>query len=300
MHIKEGNLDIPADQISLADRWILSRLGRTMNKVSEALDDYRFNEAASAAYNFVWHELCDWYIEAAKPALYGKMGAKIQQATLSVLWRTLRDTLVLLHPFMPFVTEEIWHKLPGTRGSIMKAVYPIDAPDAKDLSRDTAAEDAMQVVIDVITGVRNIRGEMNVAPSLELNVTFRTRDARTRSIVEANTDMIMDLAKLESFEIEESGEKPRASATAIIDKATIFASLEGIIDVDKESARLQKEIDKLSKELAGVSKKLANKGFLDKAPEEIVAKVKEKHEQLSRKQEKLKTNLNKIADLKKQ
>ncbi|MEN8244139.1 MAG: valine--tRNA ligase [Thermodesulfobacteriota bacterium] len=298
MHLKEGFSDIPADQISLADRWVLSRLGRTAAKVSETLDDYRFNEAASAAYNFVWHELCDWYIEAAKPALYGKKGEASQKATLSVLWRVLRDTLIMLHPFMPFVTEEIWRKLPGTEGSIMKAVYPTDTPEAKDLAGDTAAEEAMQVVIDVITGVRNIRGEMNVAPSLALEVTLRTRKERIRKVVEANTDLIKDLAKLETLHIEASGEKPKASATAIIDGATIFASLEGIIDTDKESARLQKEIDKLEKELAGVSKKLANEGFLKKAPEEIVAKVKEKYAQLSQKKEKLQMNLDKLADLK--
>jgi len=298
MHIKEGFTDIPFDQLSLADKWVLSRLGQTADKVAEALDDYRFNEAASAAYNFVWHELCDWYIEAAKPALYGKKGEASQQATLSVLWRVLRDTLILLHPFMPFVTEEIWHKLPGTSGSIMKTVFPTDTPDARDLTRDAAAEKAMQTVIDVITGVRNIRGEMNVAPSLALKATLRTREAHIREVVEANTDMIMDLAKLEALYIEESGEKPKASATAIIDGATIFASLEGIIDTDKESARLQKEIDKLAKELTGVSKKLSNEGFLKKAPGKIVAKVKEKHKQLSQKRAKLKANLSKIANLK--
>jgi valyl-tRNA synthetase len=294
MHLKEGAADIPLDQISLVDRWILSRLGRTVTKVSEALDDYRFNEAASAAYNFVWHELCDWYIEAVKPALYGKKGEASQQAALAVLWRALRDTLILLHPFMPFITEEIWHKLPGTQGSIMKAVFPGDDPS---LARDAAAEEAMQVVIEVITGVRNIRGEMNVAPSLALKVALRTRETHIREVVEANTDMIVDLAKLEAFHIEASGEKPKASATAIINGATIFASLEGIIDIDKESARLQKEIDKLDKELAGVSKKLANESFLSKAPEEIVAKVKEKHAQLSQRQEKLTVNLNKLTEL---
>jgi valyl-tRNA synthetase len=297
MHLKEGVSDIPFDQVSLADKWVLSRLGRTADKVSEALDDYRFNEAASAAYNFVWHEFCDWYIEAAKPALYGKKGQASQQATLNVLWRVLRDTLVLLHPFMPFVTEEIWHKLPGTSGSIMKTVFPTDTAEATDLTRDAAAEKAMQTVIDVITGVRNIRGEMNVAPSLALKATLRSREAHIPDVAEANRDMIMDLAKLEALHIEASGEKPKASATAIIDGATIFASLEGIIDTGKESARLQKEIDKLEKELTGVSKKLGNEGFLKKAPEEIVAKVKEKHEQLSQKREKLKANLDKIVEL---
>ncbi|MBW2176024.1 MAG: valine--tRNA ligase [Deltaproteobacteria bacterium] len=297
MHIKKGAADIPADETSLADKWILSRLGRTVDKVSEALDEYRFNEAASAAYNFVWHELCDWYIEAVKPALYGKKGDASQEVTLAVLWRALRDTLILLHPFMPFVTEEIWHKLPGTEGSIMKAVYPSDTPTAGDLARDVAAEDAMQLVIEVITGVRNIRGEMNIAPSLSLSVSLQTREDHICKVIEENRDMIVDLAKLETLSIEAPGKKPPASATAIINGATIFVSLEGIIDTGKESARLQKEIDKLDKELAGISKKLNNENFLSKAPEEIVAKVKDKHALLTKKQEKLKTNFDKIAEL---
>ena len=297
MHIKKGAADIPADETSLADKWILSRLGRTVDKVSEALDEYRFNEAASAAYNFVWHELCDWYIEAVKPALYGKKGDASQEVTLAVLWRALRDTLILLHPFMPFVTEEIWHKLPGTEGSIMKAVYPSDTPTAGDLARDVAAEDAMQLVIEVITGVRNIRGEMNIAPSLSLSVSLQTREDHICKVIEENRDMIVDLAKLEALSIEAPGKKPPASATAIINGATIFVSLEGIIDTGKESARLQKEIDKLDKELAGISKKLNNENFLSKAPEEIVAKVKDKHALLTKKQEKLKTNFDKIAEL---
>jgi len=297
MHIKKGAADIPADETSLADKWILSRLGRTVDKVSEALDEYRFNEAASAAYNFVWHELCDWYIEAVKPALYGKKGDASQEVTLAVLWRALRDTLILLHPFMPFVTEEIWHKLPGTEGSIMKAVYPSDTPTAGDLARDVAAEDAMQLVIEVITGVRNIRGEMNIAPSLSLSVSLQTREDHICKVIEENRDMIVDLAKLEALSIEAPGKKPPASATAIINGATIFVSLEGIIDTGKESARLQKEIDKLDKELAGISKKLNNENFLSKAPEEIVAKVKDKHTLLSQKQEKLRANLHRIVNL---
>jgi len=297
MHIKKGAADIPADETSLADKWILSRLGRTVDKVSEALDEYRFNEAASAAYNFVWHELCDWYIEAVKPALYGKKGDASQEVTLAVLWRALRDTLILLHPFMPFVTEEIWHKLPGTEGSIMKAVYPSDTPTAGDLARDVAAEDAMQLVIEVITGVRNIRGEMNIAPSLSLSVSLQTREDHICKVIEENRDMIVDLAKLEALSIEAPGKKPPASATAIINGATIFVSLEGIIDTGKESARLQKEIDKLDKELAGISKKLNNENFLSKAPEEIVAKVKDKHALLTKKQEKLRANLHRIVNL---
>jgi len=297
MHLESKRANSSLNATSLADKWILSRLGRTTGQVAAALDEYRFNEAASTVYNFVWHELCDWYLEAIKPTLYDKRGDAEKEATLAVLGRVLHDTLILLHPFMPFVTEEIWHKLPGTDGSIMKAVYPSDDTGADALSPDESSEKAMQLVIEVITGVRNIRGEMNIAPSLALAVSLQTREAYVREVIEENQGMIIDLAKLESLSVEEPGEKPAASATAIIDGASIFVSLAGVIDLDKESARLQKEIDKLSKELTGINKKLENESFLKKAPADIVGKVKEKHTQLSQKQEKLKSNLLRIAGL---
>ncbi len=124
MHIDKAYKNIPDEPLSLADRWILSRLSHVTVNVSESLDSYRFNDAAGALYKFVWHEFCDWYLEAVKPALYGKEGESRKEATLSVLWRVLHDTVILLHPFIPFITEEIWDKLPGTQGTIMKADLP--------------------------------------------------------------------------------------------------------------------------------------------------------------------------------
>ncbi len=294
MHLDESHTDMHIKSLSLPDRWILSRLSRVTDTVSEALDQYRFNDAASVVYQFVWHEFCDWYLETIKPAIYGKKGEENKQAALTVLWRVFHDTLILLHPFMPFVTEEIWHKFPGTDGSIMKAVYPSDADQKTAIKRDPDAENAMAVITDIITAVRNIRGEMNISPSKSLAVVLQSPDEATRAMIHQQQDMILDLARLHALSIDIPGDKPKASATAIVGDATIFVSFEGIVDFEKEEQRLEKEISKLNKELSTVSKKLGNKSFLSKAPGEIVAKVREKHDTLQERKARLHSNLERI------
>ena len=168
MHLDRGYEEQSLQTLSLPDQWIVSRLGQVTTEVADALDDYRFNEAAATLYNFVWHEFCDWYLEAIKPALYDKEGPGAKESTRAVLWRVLRDTLVLLHPFIPFVTEEIWHHIPGTDGSIMKAAYPVQSVDAADTMQLKTSESKMVILKDVITGIRNVRGEMNISPTLAL------------------------------------------------------------------------------------------------------------------------------------
>ncbi len=289
--------DAPAEGFSLPDRWILSRLRRVMQTEQEALDAYRFNDAASALYQFIWHEFCDWYLEAVKPTLYGEKGEAEKAAALYVLWRTLKDALILLHPFIPFVTEEIWHKLPGTEGSIMTARFPADDPTQPTLRQDPDAEAHMALVMDVITGVRNIRGEMNIAPSVALAATIQSPDDKTRQLLTAHREIIVNLARLSQFEITLPGEHPASAAAAVIEGATIFVSLEGIIDFGKEIERLEKEIGKLQKELKGISKKLSNEDFLDKAPEAVIQKAKDRHESLAEKSQKLQTNLDRIRSL---
>jgi valyl-tRNA synthetase len=284
--------------------------------VSQALDSYRFNDAAGVLYNFVWHEFCDWYLEAIKPVLYEKEGTKRKEATLSVLWRVLHDTMILLHPFTPFVTEEIWDKLPGTKDSIMKSMFPLDAGD-NGLYRDMEAESTMALISGIISGIRNIRGEMNISPSLSLAVTVHSQEESTRRTIEQYKDMIINLARLKSLLVENTGleqlslpfdklisssaentvRRPKSAATSVVDNATIFVHLEGIIDFAQEINRLDKEINKLTNELSIVSKKLRNEDFLSKAPKDVVEKVREKQEALMEKQQKLQTNLDKIKEL---
>ena len=285
------------DIISLPDRWILSRLCKVTDAVAQGLDAYRFNDAAAAVYQFVWHEFCDWYLEAVKPALYGKQGAEKQAASVRVLERVLRDTLILLHPFMPFITEEIWHKLPGTKGSVMKAVFPSDAPDAATVLSDADAESEMGLLISVITGIRNIRGEMNISPSLELDAVVQSGDEAVRKTLSEHRDIVTNLARIASLSVQAPGEKPKAAATAVADAVTIFIPLEGIIDFDREIERLEKEILKTANELTASSKKLSNEDFLSKAPADVVAKVREKQELFIEKRQKLQSNLDRIKGI---
>jgi valyl-tRNA synthetase len=296
MHIDQPYEKIGSDGLSLPDRWILSRLSKVTQNVTEALETYRFNDAAAEVYNFVWHEFCDWYLEAIKPALYGKEGQQKKKTTLKVLWRVMHDTLILLHPFMPFVTEEIWHKLPGTQGSIMKAVFPADRKDSADIRRENKAESEMGLLIELISAVRNIRGEMNVSPSLNLTAMIQTKETNIKTLLEQHQDIIINLAKLNVFSVNQSAERSKSSATAVIGGATLFVPLEGIIDFSQEARRLEKEMNKLSKELEVVSKKLKNDNFLSKAPNDVVAKVKAKHSDLQEKHKKLESHLARIKE----
>ncbi|MGE5256565.1 MAG: valine--tRNA ligase [Hyphomicrobiales bacterium] len=280
--------------LSLADRWILSRLSRVTAEVSQALDVYRFNDAAAALYNFVWHEFCDWYLEAIKPALHGKLEPQAREASLSVLWRVLHDLLILLHPFIPFVTEEIWHKLPGAEGSIMRAQFPADRSAAWGVPPDPDAESRMGLLIDVISGIRNVRGEMGIAPGMALEVLIHANDAAARSTVEGHRGLIVNLARLKSLTVTADPERPKASATAVARGATIYVRLEGIIDFAREIERLEKELARLAKELSSVARKLHNQDFLAKAPAEVVAKVKSQQRELMDKQQKLRATLDKI------
>ena len=293
MHLEQGYQEINSQNLSLPDQWILSRLGQVTTGVAKALDSYRFNEAAGALYNFVWHEFCDWYLEAVKPALYDNLGPEAKEATRSVLWRVLRDTLILLHPFIPFVTEEIWHHMPGTDGSIMKAEYPEYAFESAP-SREP--ETKMGILMDVITGIRNVRGEMNIAPSLSLQVLVQAEDEQTREIIEAHRDLVINLARLNDLTVENAGQKPKSSATTVVNNAAVFVDLEGIIDFSKETRRLEKEINTLAVELTKTGKKLENEGFLSKAPADVIEKVKAKQSALLEKQLKLQTNLDRIKE----
>jgi valyl-tRNA synthetase len=296
MHLDRGYEEFNFEKLSLPDQWIISRLRRVTAQVASDLDAYRFNEAAAALYNFVWHEFCDWYLEAVKPALYDDEGTEAKEAARATLWLVLHETLVLLHPFIPFVTEEIWHHMPGTKDSIMKAVYPAESVDPANITQDRETEFQMGILMDVITGIRNVRGEMNIAPSLKLKVLVQTEDPKTREIIESQRDLIITLARLDAFRIQDKGKRPASSATAVVNNATIFVSLEGIIDFAKETQRLEKEINKLAAELVTVSKKLANEGFLSKAPPDVIEKVKEKHSVLLEKQNKIQTNLDRIKE----
>jgi valyl-tRNA synthetase len=281
---------MPEKNLSLQDRWIVSRLEGVVKQTEQALDAYKFNEAAGAVYQFVWHELCDWYLEAIKPTLYDKEGNAARTASLCVLWHVFRDALILLHPFAPFVTEEIWHALPGTEGSIMKAAWPEGIVPGSDPD----AEAQMQTVMAVITGIRNVRGEMNIAPSTALTVAVKPENPETGLVVGNNRELIENLARLDGLTVDAQMREPKAAATVLVWGATVYVLLEGIIDFAQERTRLEKEIGKLTRELAGMNKKLGNEDFLEKAPADVVAGVREKHSAKLEKQQALEATLQRI------
>ena len=225
-----------------------------------------------------------------------KQTPQVKEAARSTLGQVLHETLVLLHPFIPFVTEEIWHHLPDTNGSIMRAEYPVFDDVDTDAEQYRQAESKMEILMRVITGIRNVRGEMNIAPSLNLQAIIQSEDAHTRTVIDTYRDLVINLARLQELTVEKTGPRPKSSATAVVHNAIILVDLEGIIDFAKESQRLEKAIDKLAVELTKVGKKLDSEGFLSKAPADVIEKVRGKQDELLEKQEKLQINLERIKD----
>jgi valyl-tRNA synthetase len=271
----------------LPERWILTRLGQVGDEMAKAIDEYRFNDAATHCYQFVWHEFCDWYLEMAKPALYGE-DASLKRASRFVLRESLAAVLRLVHPFMPFATEEIWQRLPASQGSIMAARFP----QASDFISDPQALKEMDLVIGVITGVRNIRGEMNIGPSKRVDIVIEMPDEKDANIIRQNIVHVQNLAKVDSVSIESKVSKPEASATAVFGQNQIHVLLKGILDFNEERKRLRKEIKRIEKDLEIPTKKLSKREFVEKAPPEIVAQVRMKAESMRLKLEKLNQNLN--------
>lgn len=295
MHLDQAYPELDRANMGLADRWILSRLKNVTDEVTASIDGYHFNDTATCLYRFVWNEFCDWYLEASKAALYGKNGDACMKASKAVLFRVLRDTLVLLHPVIPFVTEEIWGKLPGVSGSIMNAVYPADQDDFESLA-DREADQDMEFVMGIISGVRNIRSELNIGPSLNLNAVIQSGNDAEINTASRYRDMVMLLSRLETLDISGLGEKPRSSATAIVGEASLYVKLEGVIDFDKEAERLEKAIAKLAKDVDSISKKLENEGFMAKAPEDVVEKVRAQYQESKDKMDKYLENLKRINE----
>jgi valyl-tRNA synthetase len=276
----------------LADAWILSRISTVAADVEKHLAGYHFDRAAGDLYQFVWHEFCDWYLELIKPVLYGD-DEEAKARTQSVLAHVLSVILRLLHPIIPFVTEEIWHKLPMVDGSVMVAPFPTD----RDGRPDPDAEKKMAVIQGVITAVRNIRGEMNVPPSQKIQTIMMSDNAFSREVIQGHQEFILSLIRGDSVEVTEPKEKPKGVAAQVAGDVEVLVKLAGLIDFDEEARRLEKEIAKVEKEMAVGQKKLSNQGFLNKAPADVVAKQKEKVADLQVRLDKLSQNLERVSSL---
>ncbi len=284
---------IDKSSITLADRWIMTRMGEVAEEISGHLDDYRFNDAAGTCYQFVWHEFCDWYLEMAKLELYSK-DQKRREVAHSVLQILLSGVVRLLHPFVPFITEEIWYRLPYTEGSIMVAQFP----QPLEFIYDDESIKEMDLLKGVITGIRNIRGEMNVPPKKDVKIVIDAKGSREREIFENNLAYITSLAKVESINIVSGTEKPEWSATYVFGDVQVHVLLKGLINYDDERNRIYKEIKKIEHEMDLSRRKLSNKDFLNQAPLHIVENVKEKAGLMGVKLERLSQHLTMLEGIK--
>ncbi|ORU94374.1 MAG: valine--tRNA ligase [Cycloclasticus sp. symbiont of Poecilosclerida sp. N] len=295
----EGNgLNNQPCDYSLPDRWIVSRLQKTEASVISSIEKYRFDLAAQALYEFVWSEYCDWYLELSKPILLDENSTDEQKrGTQRTLIRVLETVLRLLHPIMPFITEEIWQKIAPMAGksgeTIMLQAYP--KPDHSKISID--AENDMQWVMDFVMGVRKIRGEMNIALSKPLSVLLKNSSAEDLQRLNNNALLLEKLARLDSItNLSKTDDAPQ-SATALVGDMQVLIPMAGLIDKQAELDRLNKEIEKLEKEISRISGKLSNPCFVDKAPAAVVEKENEKQRKISSKLLNLREQKEKIASL---
>jgi valyl-tRNA synthetase len=258
-------------KLTLADQWILDRLRVTAQAVNQNLEKYELGEAAREIYDFTWDEFCDWYVETAKARLY-KGTAEERHTAQHILVLVLRETLQLLHPFMPFITEELWQHLPHTGPSIMLSAYP----QAQALESYPQATRKMQLLMEIIRAVRNIRAEMNVPPGKKADLSLFA-DKDTLAVIAEGADYIKVLSQVDEITTAAKGsEPPPQAASAHTAGVEIFVPLKGLIDLEKEAARLKKEIASMEQELKRLAGKLSNQGFLSKAPSEVVEKERSK------------------------
>lgn len=284
---------LPAkEQWQLADKWILARLNETVEQVTRLFDNFEFGEAGRALYNFIWNDFCDWYIEMAKENLNGQ-DQQQKQNTQNILCYVLDQTLRLLHPIMPFVTEKIWLSMPHQGQSLVTAAYP--TPNA-DFSNETAKAE-MENLIELIKAVRNSRAEVNAPMSSAIEILIKTTNPQTKAVFEANKDYIDRFCHPKHLEIGSDVTPPALAMTSVITGAEVYLPLADLIDLNEEVARLQKEAAKLESEVARGEKKLGNERFVANAPEQVVAKEKEK---LAGYQAKLVATNERIAALKAQ
>jgi valyl-tRNA synthetase len=277
----------------LPDRWIRGRLNQTIREVRKAMEEYKFNEASHSLYHFVWHQFCDWYVELIKPALYQDQDLRRKTLSQETLLEVLDATLRLLHPFMPFVTEEIWQQLPLERktDSIMIAPFPVEDESWDD---DHIAEE-MEKMIEIITAIRNIRGEMNVPPGEQIKVFLRPKDRTSEEQLREVEKFIQVLAKVNKLTISGTSERPPFSAFAEVRGVEIFVPMDRS-RMEGEILRLQKEMGKIEKDIAFVRKKLSNEQFVSKAPPEVVEEEKEKALQYQTLRQKLEESIRRIKE----
>ena len=294
MNMEGYDKDAELAPYTLADKWILSRLQDTVKDVTGLLERFELGEAGRAIYDFIWSEVCDWYIEIAKPRLYNKEAASERATAQHVLATALVSAMKLLHPYMPFITEEIYQCLPHEAESIMISKWPV----ADENLVDPEAERGMNAIMDSIKAIRNMRAEVNANPGKKIPAIMLISED-LREVVAHNDSYIKLLGGIDNLELRPlNGEKPENAMAAVVTGIEVYLPLAGLIDVEKETQRLSKELAAMEKDLQRAGGKLNNAGFLAKAPEDVIAKERAKYEELSGKIEAVKKRMAYLAELK--
>ncbi len=290
MHVDDATPWVLPDDLPVTDRWILSRLQRVIDEVRRGIEEYRFNEAGSAFYQFVWHEFCDWYLEMIKPALSPETGEVERQVQRAVLIRVYETILALGHPFIPFLTEELWHALPGERGLLYDRPYP-----AVDVgATDENVEEEMAHLMEVIRAVRNIRSELNVPPGRKVEVRLKGQ-VEELEFLRAHEEIVRRLARASLVAYVDADYIPMQDATAVVNDIEVCLPLAGLIDFGQEAKRLRKEVEKARAEYARVAAQLGNARFTANAPPDIVEALRDREAALEQKIARLGTNLELVS-----
>jgi len=277
-------------ELSLIDRWILSRLANVVKETQISLESFRFHEGSHGLYHFFWHELCDWYLEFLKPRILDSKGPENGQLPFEVLHFVFDQALKLLHPFMPFITEELWQRLPHEGGSLTVAPFPVSSEEFID----PEAEKRIATLEDVIVKIRNVRAEMNIEPNIRINVNLTSSDPGTLSVLQEESVHIRNLARCAQVNITNSLANVEHSARRVALGAEIEIPLAGLIDFEAERAKLGKELARAEKEISQLQQKLSNPNFLSSAPESVVQLNRERLAEFTDKSQKLSENLSRL------
>ncbi len=283
--------DVPESEMDTADRWIVSLYRKTVEKMNRFLAEYRLSDASSLIYEFFWHEFCDWYVEISKLKLYGE-DEKDRSHAASMLVMILEGCMRLLHPIMPFITEEIWQRTPVEKKcrSIMVSGYPVhEGPVYQKSVKE------INFLKEITYIIRNIRGEMNVPPELKARVIIKELRDTVHDVIVKNERIIMFLARLESMEYSSDAGKPEGSASAVGNGYEVYVPLKGLIDLDLEKNRLAREYEKVKTEIDRSRAKLKNRNFVDRAPESVVQKEKKRLQQFEENSRRIETLIQSLA-----
>ncbi|MCB2203769.1 valine--tRNA ligase [bacterium] len=287
------NLAVTTPQMELEDRWIYSRLHETIRTLHETMDRYRVNDMSKTMYEFVWHDFCDWYIELIKDRLYSP-DEKLRRITLERALYVYDAMLKLLHPIMPFITEEIWHKMESGREGL--SIMEQSLPELKEEYINDDAVQQMTFLQSLVDGVRTIQGEMNVPAGKSCDVVINCHDEAQQKAIEENTHFLKRLARINEVTAGSGLSRPALSATTVVAGADVYVPLEGLIDVAVERKRLEKEIGRISGLLKGIDSKLGNAKFLDNAPADVVERERDKQNNFRRMLEQLESNLKSLEN----